>query len=93
MKKSDIASIVKDIPLLGSAQSIGDVGALSNVQIMGKEVLIDLLMQSPSLQSRKKIEAHVKAALKEKLSDYTCKVKVTHKNTLMKSQTSSKESH
>ena len=82
MKKSDIESIVKDIPLLGSSQSIGDVGALSNVQIMGKEVLIDLLMHSPSLQSRKKIEVHVKAALKEKLSyDYTCKVKVTHKNT------------
>lgn len=81
MKKSDIASIVKHIPLLGSSQSIGDAGALSNVQIMGKEVLIDLLMHSPSLQSRKKIEAHVEAALKEKLSDdYTCKVKVTHKN-------------
>ena len=81
MKKSDIASIVKDIPLLGSAQSIGNAGALSNVQIMGKEVLIDLLLHSPSLQSRKKIEAHVKAALKEKLSyDYTCKIKVTHKN-------------
>ncbi|GIR81799.1 MAG: hypothetical protein CM15mP83_5250 [Flavobacteriaceae bacterium] len=54
MKKSDIESIVKDIPLLGSSQSIGDVGALANVQIMGKEVLIDLLMQSPSLQSRKR---------------------------------------
>jgi ATP-binding protein involved in chromosome partitioning len=81
LKKSDIASIVKHIPLLGSSQSIGDAGALSNVQIMGKEVLIDLLMHSPSLQSRKKIEAHVEAALKEKLSDdYTCKVKVTHKN-------------
>ena len=81
MKKSDIESIVKDIPLLGSSQSIGDVGALANVQIMGKEVLIDLLVQSPSLQSRKKIEVHVGAALKEKLSDdYTCKIKVTHKN-------------
>lgn len=81
MKKSDIESIVKDIPLMGSSQSIGDVGALANVQIMGKEVLIDLLMQSPSLQSRKKIEVHVGAALKEKLSDdYTCKIKVTHKN-------------
>ncbi|MEC7617117.1 MAG: Mrp/NBP35 family ATP-binding protein [Bacteroidota bacterium] len=81
MKKSDIESIVKDIPLLGSSQSIGDVGALANVQIMGKEVLIDLLVQSPSLQSRKKIEVHVGAALKEKLSDdYTCKIKVKHKN-------------
>ena len=76
MKKSDIESIVKDIPLLGSSQSIGDAGALANVQIMGKEVLIDLLMHSPSLQSRKKIEAHVGAALREKISDdYTCKVK------------------
>ena len=82
MKKSDIESIVKDIPLLGSSQSIGDAGALANVQIMGKEVLIDLLMHSPSLQSRKKIEAHVEAALREKISDdYTCKIKVTHKNT------------
>ena len=81
MKKSDIESIVKEIPLLGSSQSIGDAGVLSNVQIMGKEVLIDLLMHSPSLQSRKKIESHVGVVVKEKLSnDYRCKVKVTHMN-------------
>ena len=69
LKKTDIESIVKDIPMLGSSQTIGDAGALANVQIMGKEVFIDLLMQSPSLQSRKKIELHVGTALKEKLSD------------------------
>ena len=82
MKKSDIESIIKDIRLLGSSQSIADVGALANIQVMGNEVLIDLSINSPSLQSRKKIEVHVAAALKEKLgSDYNCKVKVTHKNT------------
>ena len=82
LKKSEIESIVKNIPLLGSSQTIGEAGALANVQIIGKEVIIDLLMYSPSLQSRKKIETHVGDALEEKLSDdYTYIVKVTHKNT------------
>lgn len=82
MKKSDIESIIKNIRLLGSSQSIADVGALANIQFMGNDVLIDLSIHSPSLQSRKKIEVHVGAALQEKLgSDYNCKVKVTHKNT------------
>ena len=82
MKKSDIESIIKNIRLLGSSQRIADVGALANIQFMGNDVLIDLSIHSPSLQSRKKIEVHVGAALQEKLgSDYNCKVKVTHKNT------------
>ena len=64
-----------------SSQSIGDV-ALANVQIMGKEVIIDLLMQSPSLQSRKK-EEYV-GALEGKIGDDYTKSKL-HKTSLKKS--------
>ncbi|GIR81783.1 MAG: hypothetical protein CM15mP83_5090 [Flavobacteriaceae bacterium] len=56
MKNPDIESIIKNIRLLGSSQSIADVGALANIQVMGNEVLIDLSINSPSLQSKKKIE-------------------------------------
>lgn len=52
---------------------------LTNVQLIGKEIVIDLALASPSLQSRKKIEAHVGSVLRDKIGqDYTYQVHVTH---------------
>lgn len=81
MNKADIESFVKNISLEGSSQTIQESGALVHVQIMGKEVLIDLLIHSPSLQSRKKLEAYVEATCTSEISDaYVYQVKVAHKN-------------
>ena len=65
--------------LPGSSQTIGDANALTNVQLIGKEIVIDLALASPSLQSRKKIEAHVGSVLQNKIGeDYSFQVHVTH---------------
>ena len=71
--------MVKAIILPGSSQTIGDANALTNVQLIGKEIVIDLALASPSLQSRKKIEAHVGSVLQNKIGeDYSFQVHVTH---------------
>jgi ATP-binding protein involved in chromosome partitioning len=52
---------------------------LTNLQLIGKEIVIDLALASPSLQSRKKIESHVGSVLHDKIrEDYTFQVHVTH---------------
>lgn len=79
MKKPAVESLVKAITLPGSSQTIGDANALTNVQLIGKEIVIDLALASPSLQSRKKIEAHVGSVLQDKIGeDYSFQVHVTH---------------
>jgi ATP-binding protein involved in chromosome partitioning len=79
LKKPVVESLVKAIILPGSSQTIGDANALTNVQLIGKEIVIDLALASPSLQSRKKIEAHVGSVLQNKIGeDYSFQVHVTH---------------
>lgn len=79
MKKPAVESLVKAITLPGSSQTVGDANALTNVQLIGKEIVIDLALASPSLQLRKKIEAHVRSVLQDKIGeDYTFQVHVTH---------------
>ena len=79
LKKPVVESLVKAITLPGSSQTIGDANALTNVQLIGKEIVIDLALASPSLQSRKKIESHVGSVLHDKIrEDYTFQVHVTH---------------
>ena len=81
MNKAEIESYVKNIPMEGSSQTIQDSGASVHVQIMGKEVLIDLMTHSPSMQSRKKLEAYIETTCKAEISDeYVYQVKVAHKN-------------
>ena len=79
LKKPVVESLVKAITLPGFSQTIGDANALTNVQLNGKEIVIDLALASPSLQSRKKIESHVGSVLHDKIrEDYTFQVHVTH---------------
>lgn len=80
MKKPAIVSLIKAIALPGgSSQNIGDANALTNVQLIGKEIVIDLALESPSLQLRKKIEAHVEQVLQDQIGEnYSIQVHVTH---------------
>jgi ATP-binding protein involved in chromosome partitioning len=79
LKKPAVESLVKAITLPGSSQTIGDANALTNVQLIGKEFVIDLTLSSPSLQLRKKIETHVGTELQNKIGeDYSFQVHVTH---------------
>jgi len=79
LKKPAVESLVKAITLPGSSQTIGDANALTNVQLIGKEIVIDLALASPSLQSRKNIETHVGSVLQDKIGeDYNFQVQVTH---------------
>ena len=48
MKKSAVQSIVKDILLPGLSQTIGSANALTNLQVIGKDIVIDLRPESSS---------------------------------------------
>ena len=79
MNKFAVVSIIKAITLPGSSQTIGDANALTNVKLIGKEIVIDLALESPSLQLRKKIQAHVESVLQGKIGEnYSFQVHVTH---------------
>jgi ATP-binding protein involved in chromosome partitioning len=79
LKKAAVESIVKDILVPGLSQTIGAANALTNLQVIGKDVVVDLALASPSLQSRKKIEKHVRSVLQDKISkDYNLQVHVVH---------------
>ena len=80
LKKPAIVSLIKAITLPGgSSQNIGDANALTNVQLIGKEIVIDLALESPSLQLRKKIEAHVEQVLQDQIGEnYSIQVHVIH---------------
>ena len=88
MKKPAIVSLIKAITLPGgSSQNIGDANALTNVQLIGKEIVIDLALESPSLQLRKKIEAHVEQVLQDQIGEnYSIQVHVTHQASTSVSQ-------
>jgi ATP-binding protein involved in chromosome partitioning len=62
-------ALIKALTLPGSKQTLGEVNALKNTQIIGNEVVVDLVLSSPSLQARKKTEALVVSALQNQLDD------------------------
>jgi ATP-binding protein involved in chromosome partitioning len=65
MQKKDIIDILDRLTLPGEGQSISQSGAITNINIFGKEVIIDLTMKTPALHIKKRVVSDITAALQD----------------------------
>jgi ATP-binding protein involved in chromosome partitioning len=66
VRKPEIEEFINQLTVHGTDQTLGAVGGLTNLQVFGEELIIDLTLPSPSLQARKKTEAVVVEAIQER---------------------------
>ncbi len=59
LNKQDILKALAHITVPGEGQNMVESGAVKNVQIFGDEVEIDITINNPSLQARKKTEVEI----------------------------------
>ena len=80
MKITKVAVIesLKTISLPGEGENIVNKGLVSNVMIFGDQVDIDLELQNPSLQARKKLEVTILKTLHEQVYE-KAKIKINTK--------------
>ncbi len=65
MQKKDIIDILDRLTLPGEGQSISQSGAVTNINIFGQEVVIDLTLKTPALHIKKRVVADVTQALQD----------------------------
>lgn len=75
ISKEDVINALKTISLSGDNQNIIDKGSVSNVMIFGDQIDIDLKLNNPSLQARKKLEVLILKTLHEKVYE-KAKIKI-----------------
>ena len=76
--KKEVKEAIKTITLPGKSENIIDSGAVKNLMIFGDEVDIDIRIQNPSLQARKKLELEIIKAIHQKVYS-KAKIKVKTK--------------
>lgn len=59
MTKSEILKALSTISAPGEGQNLVESGAIKNVQVFGDEVVVDVTINNPSLQARKKTEVSI----------------------------------
>jgi len=65
--KNAVLSALKKISVPGEGENIIDKGVVNNVMIFGDQVDIDLQLENPSLQARKKLEVTILKAIHEEV--------------------------
>jgi ATP-binding protein involved in chromosome partitioning len=76
--KEAVLDALKTITLPGEGENIIDKGAVSNVMIFGDQIDIDLQLENPSLQARKKVEVTILKTLHENVYE-KAKIKINVK--------------
>ena len=59
LNKQDILKALELITVPGEGQNMVESGAVKNVQVFGDEIEIDITINNPSLQARKKTEVEI----------------------------------
>ncbi|UJH66207.1 Mrp/NBP35 family ATP-binding protein [Allomuricauda sp. SCSIO 65647] len=59
LHKKDILEALQTISVPGEGQNMVESGAVTNVQVFGDEVEVDITIKNPSLQARKKTEVEI----------------------------------
>ncbi|MBL6655499.1 MAG: Mrp/NBP35 family ATP-binding protein [Flavobacteriaceae bacterium] len=78
MKKDEIISALKTISVPGEGKNMVESGAVTNVQVFGDEVEVDITINNPSLQAKKKTEVSILQTIHEKVYE-KAKIKVNLK--------------
>ncbi|SNR55548.1 ATP-binding protein involved in chromosome partitioning [Maribacter sedimenticola] len=59
IEKKDVLKALEHITVPGEGQNMVESGSVTNVQIFGDEVEVDITIKNPSLQARKKTEVEI----------------------------------
>ncbi|MEQ5790279.1 Mrp/NBP35 family ATP-binding protein [Muricauda sp. NFXS6] len=59
LKKTDILKALEKISAPGEGQNLVESGSVTNVQVFGDEVEVDVTIKNPSLQAKKKTEVEI----------------------------------
>ncbi|MDG1962873.1 MAG: Mrp/NBP35 family ATP-binding protein [Flavobacteriaceae bacterium] len=75
MQKKEILNALTQLSLPGEGRSISESGAITNIVIFDREIVIDLNIATPALHIKKRIEKDVTELLKKEYgSDITVKI-------------------
>ncbi|WP_299147733.1 Mrp/NBP35 family ATP-binding protein [uncultured Dokdonia sp.] len=80
LQKKDILEALKTITAPGAGENMVDSGAVTNVLTFGDEVIVDITINNPTLQARKKAEVDIMKTIHDKVFD-KAQVKVNVKVT------------
>ena len=86
--KNAVLSALKKISVPGEGENIIDKGVVKNVMIFGDQVDIDLQLENPSLQARKKLEVTILKAIHEQVYE-KAKININIKVVSVKKQINS----
>lgn len=78
LKKQDIFEALKHITVPGEGKNMVESGAVTNVNVFGDEVVVDITIANPSLQAKKKTEVEILKIIHEKVYQ-KAKIKVNIK--------------
>ena len=78
LSKEDILKALESITVPGEGQNMVDSGAVKNVITFGDEVIVDITIQNPSLQAKKRTEVDILKTIHEKVYE-KAKIKVNIK--------------
>ncbi len=76
--KKEVLTALEHISAPGEGQNIVESGAVTNVQVFGDEVEVDVTIKNPSLQARKKTEVEILKIIHQKVYE-KAKIKVNLK--------------
>ncbi|WP_350286362.1 Mrp/NBP35 family ATP-binding protein [uncultured Croceitalea sp.] len=65
--KNEVLKALEHITVPGEGQNMVESGAVTNVQVFGDEVEVDVTIKNPSLQARKKTEVEILKIIHEKV--------------------------
>lgn len=65
--KKDVLKALENITVPGEGQNMVESGAVTNIQVFGDEVEVDITIKNPSLQARKKTEVEILKIIHEKV--------------------------
>ena len=86
--KNAVLSALKKISVPGEGENIIDKGVVNNVMIFGDQVDIDLQLENPSLQARKKLEVTILKTIHEQVYE-KAKININIKVVSVKKQINS----
>ncbi len=59
LEKKDILKALEEITVPGEGKNMVESGAVTNIMVFGDEVVVDITINNPSLQARKKTEVEI----------------------------------
>src|SRR5690606_1931635 len=72
--KQDVLRALEFITVPGEGKNMVESGAVNNVQVFGDEVIVDVTINNPSLQAKKRTEVEILKAIHRKVHE---KAKIT----------------